>query len=78
MRKKDEEVNEVYRLEASKAYNGHLVLVCYRNEVAQAIDYVRAAYINNYCDAWKFIEDYIGSSTKCEFDKEAIDMIFDL
>lgn len=74
---KDEVVISIgYRLEVSKKHENELELAFYKEGKRKLIDSVPASSINNYRDAWRFIESQIGSSTNCDFTEKAVSKIF--
>lgn len=70
-------ISRGYRLEASMRNANELELAFYEKGKRKLIDKAPVCKIMNFQDAWRFIENCIGSSTNCDFTEEAVKMIFD-
>ena len=66
-----------YRLEVSRRHEENLELAFYERGKREFIESIPASSIKNYQDAWRFIENNIGSSTNCDFTEEAVKKIFE-
>lgn len=66
-----------YRLETSEKHENELELAFYERGKRSFVDSIPASSIKNYQDAWRFIENNIGSSTNCDFTEEAVKKIFE-
>lgn len=66
-----------YRLEVSRKHESELELAFYEGGERNLMDSIPASSIKSYQDAWRFIENIIGSSTNCDFTEEAVKVIFD-
>ena len=66
-----------YRLETSEKHENELELAFYERGKRSFVDSIPASSIKNYQDAWRFIENNIGSSASCDFTEEAVKKIFE-